>query len=277
MPVCNCGLLKVKSRAGTDRSPEVFLDNYYEENQRHGFRIIKDMHTKLFGVLFVATGGKCLEEAVRSVISLKKCMANVPATLWTDEDADVQPDLFDQVQYLDRPTSTYMDKIAPLSQTPYEKTIFVDSDTYFLESVHEVFDLLSHFELAYAHSPVRVSPWCGNESLNVPICFPEANTGVLAYRLTESVARLFAQWLEIYSCQLLGTIPPNHDQPAFRKALYNSEVRATVLPPEYNFRTIVPGAKGRGKVKILHGRDPSLSRAISAVNKSEKISAFDFR
>ena len=63
---------------------------------------------------------------------------------------------------------------------------------------------------------------------------------------------------------------PSHerqtDQPAFKEALYRSKLNTTVLTTEYNLRTPFPFYACK-KVKILHGREPSLSKAALSINK----------
>lgn len=229
-----------------------------------------------FGLVYIATGEKYLLEATRSATSAKKMMPDIPISLWTDKLEGSDTHCFNFVSILKNPQYSHIDKIRPLLESRYEKTLFIDTDTYFVGSVYEISELLDNFELAYAQAPLRISPGENNIIEDVPICFPEANTGVIAYRKSEPVIQLINEWARIFTAQLESKNPPDHDQPAFRKALYSSRVRSAVLTPEYNFRTIIPAFKGTGRVKILHGREPSLSRAVANVNNSENITIFDF-
>lgn len=236
---------------------------------------------KNIGIIYVATGKKYLAECIRSAMSAKKVMPDISISLWTDVKTISDKHSFDFINIIDNPKYNYFDKISPLLETQYEKTLFVDTDTYFIESVYEIYTLLDRFELAYAHAPCRFSRFGKRFIGEIPMCFPEANTGVIAYRKNESVMQLIQEWKLIYTKQLEALeaeemkIP---DQPAFREALYSSEVRSIVIPPEYNIRTIFPVFKGAGyKVKILHGREPTLSRAIGIINARDDIETFDFR
>jgi len=57
------------------------------------------------------------------------------------------------------------------------------------------------------------------------------------------------------------------DQTSLWRALYHFPVNMTVLPPEYNYRTVCPSFAGQNyKVKILHGRGRNLDRARRFVN-----------
>lgn len=231
-----------------------------------------------FGIVYVATGKKYLTECIQSALSAKKVMPDIPISLWTDKNTGLDRSIFESIHIFRNPKYSLFDKIKPLLETKYKKTLFVDTDTYFIGSIYEISMLLDRFELAYAHAPWRLSK-SGSRFINeIPICFPEPNTGVIAYRKNDSVMQVIKNWELIYAKQLEGENPPKHDQPAFRKALYFSEVRSTVLPPEYNIRTIFPIFKGgRCQAKILHGREPTLSRAISLINTHDGIKTFDFQ
>jgi hypothetical protein len=231
-----------------------------------------------FGIIYVATGNTYLAECTISAGSAKKVMPDIPITLWTDSDMGMDQNNFDFIHKIRHPEYSFFDKIAPLIQTEYKKTLFVDTDTYFIKSVYEISTLLERFELAYAHAPWRVPPWEGHFLDEIPICFPEPNTGVIAYRKNDSVMQLISDWEQIYAQLLEGKHPPRHDQSAFRTAIYFSQIRSVVLPPEYNIRTNFPVFKGGGcPAKILHGREPSLSHAIDQINSHDGIKIFDFR
>ncbi|MGF1523892.1 MAG: hypothetical protein ACFBSF_16360 [Leptolyngbyaceae cyanobacterium] len=229
-----------------------------------------------FGIIYVATGKKYRDECVKSAQSAKKVMPDIPITLWTDSDVELAKDAFDFIHILESPKYSFFDKISPLIETKHEKTLFVDTDTYFLDSVYEFSDLLERFELGYCHAPWRISPGMHNVVESIPLCFAEPNTGVIPYRKTETVIQVFQAWERIYAEQLKGDNPPAHDQPAFREALYFSDIRSVILPPEYNVRTVYPVFVGGCPAKILHGREPSLGRAIKRINEYSDLRIYDF-
>lgn len=222
------------------------------------------------GILYVSTGRGYYLETVRSAQSAKQRMPLVPIALFADQRPDPEDlPLFDEVQILDSPGFSFVDKIQPLKNSPFEKTLFVDTDTVFLDGIEELFRLLDRFDLAYCHAPMRICPGDSNRVSEVPDCFPEANTGVLAYKKTQPFLALVDEWYRLYAEQRESAFPPSHDQPAFRKALYFSSISAYVLPPEYNLRTPMPMYKGAGlAAKILHGRGHSLEWALQRVGES---------
>lgn len=178
--------------------------------------------------------------------------------------SDVGPDggLFDHWIPIENPLGTFADKIAPLAKTPFEKTVFLDTDTYLCGPVPELFELLDRCDIAMAHAPMRVTG-----SVPVPASFPECNSGVIAYNINDQTKAIFAAWEKFYAGQISSTGQPD-DQPALRRALWENEIRLAVLPPEYNFRFVLPSFAGRGPVKILHGRHTSMAALAAEINRS---------
>jgi hypothetical protein len=231
------------------------------------------------GIIYISTGPKCNQEGIRSARSAKKYMPSLPIALFTDampNSCDLS--LYDQVNILEGPQFSSFDKIRPLRSSPFLKTLFVDTDTLFIESAMELFELLDRFDLAYCHAPWRFPPGEINNDKGIPECFPEANSGVLVYNACDDFKNLVDKWEEIYTSQSASGQPRKRDQPAFRQALFYSPIKSYVLPPEYNIRTPMPVFRGGGlKAKILHGRGSSLDRAAAEINNVDGVVVFDFR
>ncbi|HEV7806286.1 MAG TPA: hypothetical protein VGO80_10725 [Solirubrobacteraceae bacterium] len=212
------------------------------------------------GILYVATGERHQEETRRSASSFKVTMPDVPVAIFTDDPPAARAaGCFDIVRELSDCRHSYVDKLRPLVDSPFERTLFLDTDTYSAAPCYEVFDLLDRFDLAIAHAPLRAH---FHHPLSCPISFPELNTGVIAYRNTRAFRALVANWIEIFASQ------PDleYDQPAFREALYVSDLRFAVLTSEYNLRACFPYFLGGNvEVKIIHARDDCLDEAIASL------------
>lgn len=217
------------------------------------------MNTKQ-GILYIATGNRFRNEAIYSAGRVRELMPEVPLALASDQLPNNR--IFSNTIPIDRPQGSFADKIAPLAQTPFAETIFLDTDAYLCQAVPELFEILKHYDIALAHAPMRQTG-----SVDVPATFPEFNSGVIAYRSNERVWDLFQSWGRFYEEQVSKTGQID-DQPALRRALWHSDVKISVLPPEYNFRFILPSFAGRGKVKILHGRHPNLPALEKIINRS---------
>jgi len=235
------------------------------------------MENNEFGVIYVATGKAYTDEAINSARTCKNVMPDVSILLWTDQPINNPGNLFAGINKLRNVSHSFIDKIEPLCNTPFKKNLFVDTDVKFLEPVYDIISLLERFEFAFCHAPWRICPGRNNILDDVPESFPEPNSGVLAYRADEMVLQMIKEWKKIYTRKLNSSKIPTNDQSSLRQALWNSSLNTTVLPSEYNIRTPFPlFAGGNSKVKILHGRDPELSRALNKVNISTGIRIFDF-
>ncbi|MCA9912304.1 MAG: hypothetical protein KC496_03110 [Anaerolineae bacterium] len=199
------------------------------------------------GVIYVATGDKYIEEALYSAASLKRYMPHLPVTLFTDR--DVESPYLDQLVLVDEAHSAKRAKIHYMSQSPYERTLFLDTDTYICGDLTDTFDMLDHFDLAAVHEN-------GQETYpveQVPTSFPEYNSGVILFQNTERVRAFFQQWQTIFDSETWIVKGRHFDQPSFRQALYESDLRIATLTSQYNCH-FVDGGCVAGEIKILHRR-----------------------
>ena len=224
------------------------------------------------GILYIATGRKSVEETLRSAATVRRYMPNLAMTLVSD----LAPgsDLFEQHIPVDQPTFGPADKVDHIHRSPYDETLYLDSDTLLLADIRPLFELLQQFDFAAALSPYRAQ----FRVTQVPDAFPEYNSGVLLFRRCEVIAELFQKWSRNYHDQpsqkpewllpggkhIYGGDLPN--QPALRRALYQSSVRIAALPPEYNCRINFPGAL-HTPVKLIHGRPDSAQKTAALLNR----------
>jgi Nucleotide-diphospho-sugar transferase len=225
------------------------------------------------GVVYIATGKKFVEEAILSANSVKKHMPEIPVSLFTDiEELELsRPKNVDSVFLLKEVSRSCRDKIRPLIDSPYSRTLFLDTDTYLCEPVYDLFEMLNQFDIALAHAPDRYQ----YDLPNLPDCFTELNSGVIVYRSTNEVKQLLHEW-EITFNRMLEQDPGSYrDQHSLRDALYRSDLRFLVLPGEYNFRTICPNFAGRHcSVKIIHGRHANIEKVADRLNKTKLARVF---
>jgi hypothetical protein len=163
----------------------------------------------------------------------------------------------------------HVDKIANMIATPFEETIYLDVDCLALLRITELFDLLGRYDIAAAHAP----GYRGAANPEVPSCFYEINTGVVAYRRTPAVIELFEAWRATYLAWLEN--PPfegadgrrlGQDQPAFRHCLWRSGIPIYVLAPEYNWRVLAPSFLCNA-AKIVHGFVSEVDLLAAKVNQ----------
>lgn len=219
------------------------------------------------GVLYVATGTSLTNEAAISAKSVKE-HENLPVTLATDEPSG--KDVFDHEIIIPDPEYSFIDKIKGMMKSPYERTLFLDTDIYAADGFSNLFEILERFDLVAAINHDRTS----FELENIPKSFPEYNTGVIAYK-TSKVMDFMEKWFQY--CKKESSNHP-HDQASFRSVLFNSEVRVATIPPEYNCMVRYPGHV-YDEVKLFHNRlldidspgaDQNIqtSPAVSKINSS---------
>lgn len=221
-------------------------------------------HMKNCGVIYIASGKAYLEEAKISAISVKKHHPDMPIAIFTDDRSIKEDRYFDTVIYRELP-SHCSSKIDPLVDSPFEKTLFLDTDTYVCHPIDDLFRALDKFDLLVAHAPNRL-PYV----VDCPDCLTELNTGVIAFRKNEKTNEFFQDWRTRYEAQLFSENKPHHDQHAFREALFYNDLRFLILPSEYNFRPGFPGYIGKNtQVRIIHSREDNFS-TLQQVLESNK-------
>lgn len=213
------------------------------------------------GIIYVATGAKYLAETLRSLESVRRVMPNLPVTLFSDQTPP--PGLFDQVIPVEGGGMGRPAKIRSMAQSPYQDTLFLDSDTWMCQPCEDIFwPLDKGYDLAVAHEVYR-NEYAFEE---YPDSFPALNTGVLAWRRSERTTAFFETWERSYLEVFRHKRPA--DQPAFRHSLFHSDLRHYILPPEFNFRTNYPVVLGGfARAKIIHDRSPYLTELAALLGQ----------
>ncbi len=153
--------------------------------------------------------------------------------------------------------------------TPYDPTLFLDSDTCIADKIDDLFDLTETFEFVMVPDeshPARgtiLGLKGGYAALNYYNC------GFMLFRKTAAVAQLFREWRREYL--ELAPLEPS-DQGALVRALIKTPVRFITLPQEYNLRLIDKCASFQDRAKIIHGRAKDTKKLARMLNDIEFIS-----
>ncbi|MGF1481790.1 MAG: hypothetical protein ACFB4I_20295 [Cyanophyceae cyanobacterium] len=228
------------------------------------------MSNSNFGVFYAAAGEKYIKEACYSAKSLKKINPSIKISLACNQEPQ-ERSLFDRVILVDEQVTCRNEgllfKVKHLYfLSPYQKTIFVDTDTYFVDDCESGFNLLEYFDIALVpalvdkHYPILD----GQKIASKPL-----NTGVILFRKNEANDQLFKRWLAIYSEKLLanGNLKES-DQTAFTEALFQSPSRLYPLPSEWNARFCFICTFAE-PVKILHGYSRNIEKIAHLINRSK--------
>ena len=91
------------------------------------------------GVVYSATTERYVEEAIRSATSSLR-HNDLPHMLFADAEPAPVPGL--EVVLFEPSGNPYVDKIANMRRSPFERTIYLDTDTYVVDEIVHVLELL---------------------------------------------------------------------------------------------------------------------------------------
>jgi lipopolysaccharide biosynthesis glycosyltransferase len=211
------------------------------------------------GVVYIAFGDRYVEEVLFSASTLR-AVSDLHVTLFTDR--KISSPYLDSVVEIEpghkRP------KVDHLPRTPYDLTLYLDSDTKIERDVTDMFAILDRFDLAAVQDHSRKSSRWSTvipEYDAIPYGFPEYNSGVVLFRNSPKLDGFFKLWQETFHRYRATT--HGQDQASFRIALWQSELQIHTLPVEYNVRNLYirkrmamrsksPADEGLLKPRILH-------------------------
>lgn len=206
------------------------------------------------GVIYIATGSKHINLALRSARSVRSTNPQIPIHLFANGKQqgfqfDINPGPLTSWEEIPEPHRR--SKVDYMAKTPFDETLYLDTDTRVLCDLRDLFSLLEKFDIALAHAHKREIPAKQKTiRISTPNAFPQFNSGVFLYRRNTKTEHLFEQWQEWFYKSNLPT-----DQNTLKEALWNSNIRIATLPPEYNVRFLkylLIWRKDEAQPKILH-------------------------
>lgn len=206
------------------------------------------------GVLYIAFGDIYQHETRRSMESLRKMSPQLKIAVVTDQvwEEDPKPDTFVLREQVDgwRCKPLYM------QETPFDETLFLDTDTLVCRDITGVFDLLQYYDIGVHFS---------GSPLNLPdlSLHTQCNSGVILWKSNEAVKEVFEQWNREYdeaktltASRALDARGVN-DQRYLAIAIARSRARPVQLPSCLNC-FIHDYAVLYAPPVILHGRMPRM-------------------
>jgi len=143
-----------------------------------------------------------------------------------------------------------------MPNSPFDKTLHLDADTFIIDKFGEVFDMLDNFDMVTKMSVHYIS----KRFPDVPECFPELSGGYMAWNKVTAVDNFFKDVLDLVSQRSGGT-----DEPFIRKAMYHSNVRYTVIQNDYCINYGHP-QYAFGKIKMVHGKYENIEDDAKIIN-----------
>jgi hypothetical protein len=208
---------------------------------------VTESPSKRDGVIFVATGAFYIARVEEAARSVRRTNPQLGITLMSDGQPQ-NAGLFDIVMPIDNPHAR--SKVDNFVRSPYERTLYLDSDTRVLEDLTSLFGLLDQFDFAAAHVFRREVVEHFPDRPSIPNSFPQLNSAVVLYRKNETTDLFFSKWSEMYHQAKI-----KYDQVTLRELLWTSNIRFYVLPPEYNIRYrkyLWVWSRREAKPKIVH-------------------------
>jgi len=217
------------------------------------------------GYLYIANGEKYLNEAIISAKSLRKLDDKAHITLITNK--KIKSVIFDKIVVKPENISSWKEGLLYsvehiYKESPYEKTFFLDSDTYFCGNSRELFNILDYYDVCISHAPNDTSEVKLTNEKFLKGYLPY-NTGVILFKKNDDNKKLFSNWYSIYRNKFQEY---TMDQVAFMEALLYSKSRVYVLQNIYNARTPFYISLPNLSVKIIHGRCPNYEKIQSELN-----------
>ena len=263
-----CGFATEVGLIGLPKEAKIIIQGVLKDRTRVpiGEINLRYKPQKSMGIIYIATGERFIREACNSAATLKAQMPNMPITIFASE--EVKSPHIDKVVIVKKPQYNFFDKIINMYASPYDYTFFIDTDTYICADFSEIFAILDRFDLAAAHAPMKIPGYVKG----VPESFQQMNTGAILFKKSPVVEKLFEKWLKLYQ-EVTDKGSQENDQPTFREALYQSDLRVATLTAEYNCRFPFPVLVNR-TVKILHGRHPDLPAVSKKINSNKNLRVF---
>ncbi|MGR7812003.1 putative nucleotide-diphospho-sugar transferase [Lacinutrix undariae] len=203
------------------------------------------------GFLYVANRPKFLEEALLSVRSLRRFNTAPIGLVCSPELKTPAIEAAFDVVITDEHlvTYTYMAKVVGMQLTPFERTIFLDCDTFITDTIMELFEVLDIADFASTVEE-KIHTHRGLAKAYIDV-IPEFNTGVMVYKNNTIMIKVLEEWLSIcVSSNILI------DMPGFREVVLNNfkDIHYVILPQAYNTHGFSTMLMLFTKVKVIHER-----------------------
>ena len=143
-----------------------------------------------FGIVYAAFGERYVFETLISINSLRNFHSEIPITVFTNQFDDRFPASINII--IATNTNDYGVKIKAMLETPYRKTLFLDTDTYLTSSLDkEIFNVLDFVDVC-ASIEVGRENW--TDILISSKAFTEVNTGVMLIASNKNTQDFLQKW-----------------------------------------------------------------------------------
>lgn len=220
------------------------------------------------GIIYFADGPKkYFDEAYYSAKSLRKHMPDVPIALITTSDDQIKRPFCEKIKIADTNDHPFRKKIKAILSSPYDSTIFIDTDTEIKNSFWELFDFLRQYDICIANRIDADYPANETPIFKGYVDQNNFNTGFICYRKNQKVLNFLQEWYQVsgeWQEKLKNTY--FGDQEVFNHLVFNEKahikygVEICKIPNKiYNARPWMwkqlKKDKDWNKVKIFHAHN----------------------
>jgi hypothetical protein len=202
------------------------------------------------GVLYIAFGEAYRAEVCRSIASLRQASPKIRVAVITDSAID---DLTDVTTVL-RPAIRSLEcKPTYISESPFNRTLFLDTDTYVVRDISLLFGLLDHFDICAQYGGTQFNGPSGL-TFQARVC-----SGLLLFKRSHDTDEMFAKWQALYAQEKRAKAEPNlADERALTEAIATSRVRPGFVSPCVHINLNAPWVFHSPPL-VLHGRVASFA------------------
>ena len=130
--------------------------------------------------------------------------------------------------------------------SPFDTTLFLDTDTILLDNIDFGFEMAEKHGIA-----MTIAPGCYARRFIPELTdHIEYNTGAMFFSKNDVVKKVYNTW-KSHSDEF-----PRSDQSSFTRAVYEHDFNVSVLPQNYNYRAGLNESQFFGPLKIWHSRLP---------------------
>jgi glycosyltransferase involved in cell wall biosynthesis len=161
------------------------------------------------GAIYVALGERrFLDEAILSAATLKLHNPNLPVTLYTDCIVN-QEICFDEVIQVKGDEHPLKAKVKCITSTPYQKTLYLDTDTLVMKSLMHLFNQCNNVDLIAAKG--LVADWSTHPPKLIESSSKTFNTGMILFDNNRRVRHFIKRWYSLTKGQSEDNMWPGHN------------------------------------------------------------------
>lgn len=195
------------------------------------------------GVLLVAFGWPYVLLALQSVRSIRRVNPGLPVAVITSPDhfgllPESLRELVDEWRIVDiAAEENRLVKTSADLQTPFERTLMIDCDTFVAKDLTPMFDWLDHFDVGFKLNDMRLGAAGNTEKGLAPVLggrwrvddLPHWNGAVCLFRRSEATRDFFSRW----NSGFVALASP-YDQVSLVDALFTTSARLISFDYRWN-------------------------------------------